>query len=110
MTFTSTLTEIENAAKEDVMAFNTLADRNSNSSITWHEGDLAIVGTGGTTTTYAYDGTSGVTGPTDADDWIEIGSTGGGADLTGANDFGNDWNVQSAAGSSGTSYCSIHWV
>ena len=81
MTFATTLTEITAAASSDVVAFDTLSDRNDNTSITWNEGDLAQVGTGDDITTYVYDGPTRK-GPftSDADIalWKEIGGGGGG--------------------------------
>lgn len=63
MTFTSTLTEINEAAASDVVAFDTIALRDADNTITWNEGDLARVGTGDNIHTYVYDGVSGMSGP-----------------------------------------------
>ena len=92
MTFATTLTEITAAASSDVVAFNTLSDRNDNTTITWNEGDLAQVGTGTSITTYVYDGPTRK-GPftSDADIalWKEIGGGGGGGGVPTAADSSN---------------------
>ena len=49
----------------DVQVFDSVADRNADTTTEWHQGDLAIVNGDNS---YFYVGSDGV-GPTDADDW-----------------------------------------